>query len=751
MRKLVYFTIGFAAACLAGSCIYGGWILPGAVVAFLIAGMIFSLFREHKTIQKVEVMMLGIAVGFGWFWLYDEIYIGIPRGLDGEICNVTVTATDYSYETDYGSAVEGTVQLNGRSYRVKAYLRENTEALAPGDRCSGSFRFRLTTDGGKEEPTNHRSDGIFLLAYAKSDVTVDKAQAVTARYLPALWRRMLLERINAIFPERTAGFACALLLGDRSGIDYELNTAFKVSGISHVIAVSGLHVSILFGLLYTVTAKKKMISGILGIPILAVFAAIVGFTPSITRACIMQSLMLVATMTNREYDPPTALAFAVLVMLGINPMTILSVSFQLSVGCMIGIFLFSEKIRAFLAAPERLNIGKGKHPLERLKRWFASSVSVTLSAMVTTTPLVAYYFGCVSLIGVLTNLLTLWVISFIFYGIIICLGVSMICVGLGTVGAWIVSLPIVYVTETAKLLSKVPMAAVYTTSVYVVVWLIGVYGMLGIFLLQRKKRFGLLIGCMVITLSLCQVFSWLEPLGDDVRLTVLDVGQGQCILLQSDGKIFMIDCGGDDGERAADTAAETLISQGITRLDGIILTHYDVDHTGGVAALLTRIDCDQLILPDIMDEDAVAQSLIPLVDGRVRYIDEDTVYTFGQCTLTLIAPYSYRAGNESSLCVLFQRENCDILVTGDRGEVGELMLLYEHQLPELDVLIAGHHGSATSTGEALLKATMPQIVIISVGEENHYGHPSSKVLERVAAVGSRIYRTDEDGTITYRG
>ena len=150
------------------------------------------------------------------------------------------------------------------------------------------------------------------------------------RYLPAVWRQKLLERINDIFSDDTSAFSSALLLGDRTGIDYELDTAFKVSGISHVIAVSGLHVSILFGLVYTLTSKRRVLSCAVGIPILILFAAIVGFTPSITRACIMQSLMLIALMLDKEYDPPTALAFAVLTMLVWNPMTVLSVSFQLS-------------------------------------------------------------------------------------------------------------------------------------------------------------------------------------------------------------------------------------------------------------------------------------------------------------------------------------------------------------------------------------------------------------------------------------
>ncbi len=750
MRRLVNFTLGFAGACVAGSYFYGSWILPGCAVAFLFAGVLLSLRRDEKSLRRVGTMLLGLGVGLGWFALFDEVYVGTARGVDGETLSVQITATDFSYETDYGSAVEGTVRLNDRNYRVKAYLKENA-ALEPGDQINGSFRFRLTTDGGVEDPTSHRSEGIFLLAYPKSEAAIVKSTQIALAYYPAQWRQKLLDGFRTVFPESTAGFAAALLLGDRTGIDYELNTAFKVSGISHVIAVSGLHVSLLFGLLYTLTGRKRLLSGLVGIPVLVLFAAMVGFTPSVTRACIMQSLVLVASMTNREYDPPTALAFAVLAMLLVNPLSIVSVSFQLSVGCLIGIFLFSEKIRAYLAAPGRLNIGKGKDIWTKLKRWLASSVSVTLSATVVTTPLVAYYFSCISLIGVVTNLLVLWVISFIFYGILLCIGLCAVSVNAATVAAKLVSLPVLFVTETAKLLSKLPMAAVYTTSPYVIVWLVGAYVLLGIFLLQKKKQSKLLLVCAASTLLLAQILAWAEPLTDDVRMTVLDVGQGQCILLQSEGKTYMVDCGGDNGETAANIAAETLLSQGISRLDGIILTHYDADHSGGIGYLLTRISCDQLFLPNIADADGVGRALAAQTVGAVRYIDEDVTLTFGECRMSIIGPYSYTSGNESGLCILFQRKECDILITGDRGEIGELMLLQEHQLPQLDVLIAGHHGSNTSTGEDLLAATMPKIAIISVGEDNHYGHPSNAVLKRLEAIGCRIRRTDKDGTVVYRG
>ena len=569
------------------------------------------------------------------------------------------------------------------------------------------------------------------------------------RYRPAVWRHKLLERINAVFPEDVSGFAAALVLGDRTGLSYEMETAFKVSGISHVIAVSGLHVSILFGLLYTLMGRRRILSCLLGIPAMVLFAAMIGFTPSVNRACIMQSLILIAMAFDKEYDPGTALSFAALTMLVYNPLVIMSISFQLSMGCMVGIFLFSEKIRAWLT--ERLKISKGRSLLNRLKHWFASSVSITLSATFVTTPLVAWYFGCVSLVGVWTNLLTLWVISFIFYGILLTLTVCAFGTTLAVGAAWLVSIPIRYVLVTAKLLASVPMAAIYTVDSLTVVWLVGVYIMLLIFLLEKKKRPILLTCCAVLTLCFSQLFSWTIPLLDECRVTVLDVGQGQSILLQSGGKNFLVDCGSEEGEGAADIAAETLLSQGISRLDGIIVTHFDADHTCGLPGLLTRIKIDRLLLPYVDDAEGIGANLSSLTDGAVQYVSEDVTLSFDGGKITIFGPISYEDDNENSLCILFQTENCDILITGDRGELGEKLLVYEHDLPKLEVLIVGHHGSAYSTTDALLEETQPEIAMISVGENNRYGHPSPKVLKRLEAIRCTIYRTDMHGTLTYRG
>ncbi|MBE6934225.1 MAG: DNA internalization-related competence protein ComEC/Rec2 [Ruminococcaceae bacterium] len=750
MRKLMWFTVGFASASLIGALCYGIWLLAAAGMMLTVAGIFALISKKYISVRLIVVIAIGCAIGFGWFSFHDRTFVLLPRALDGKVLSVTIEATDYSYDSDYGSAVEGSFCFDGRNYPVKAYLRD-FEKIEPGDSVTGSFRFRLTTDGGREEPTNHRTEGIFLLAYPMTDATVAKADTISWRHYPSVWRHHLSHRIQELFPGDSGAFASALLLGDRSGIDYELNTSFRASGISHVIAVSGLHVTILVTLLQTILLRRRLLSCLLGIPLLILFAAVIGFTPSVTRACIMQSLMLLAMVLKREYDPLTSLSFAALVMLVWNPLVILSVSFQLSVGCMLGIFLFSPHIRNWLQGLRYLQSGTGKGLANRIKRIVVTSVSVSTGAAIVTTPLVAYYFGCVSVVGVLTNLLVMWLISAVFYGVLLCVLLSTISMGLGAFFAFIVSLLIRFILKTAEFMAGIPMAAVYMTSAYMRVWLVGGYGMLMAMSLQRRTQYKLLLCGLAFTFLLSQTFSWIEPLDDQFRVTMFDVGQGQSILIQSEGKAFLVDCGGDNGKEAADKVADTLLMQGISRLDGIIVTHYDNDHVGGVEFLLSRIQTERLIVPHIEDDEGIGKALAEKADSGVEILSEDRIYACGQSKITVFAPFSFHSANESSLCVLFQRKDCDILITGDRGAEGEQELIQNHNLPDVELLVVGHHGSAGSTTEALLAATTPKIAFISVGEGNHYGHPSQQVLERLDSIGCEILRTDLCGTIIFRG
>lgn len=743
MRKLMWFTIGFGSACAFGAYFYVPWLWIAAIAALVLCVLLLVGMRWFKPLRIGAAILLGISVGLGWFTGFDAIQLSSARKIDGEKLHTEIMARDYSYETSYGCSFVGEVNIDGSTYRVRTYLHSKDE-LKPGDRAQGTFKFRLTTAGSLDEPTYHQGKGIFLIAYPERDIALVKSNTVDVTDYPAIWRQKLIGIIESTMPGDVSGFAKALLLGDRSDIDYETNTAFKVSGISHIIAVSGLHVSIVFGLLYMLAGRRRWLTVLITIPAVSLFMAIAGFSPSVVRAGIMQILLVIAMAFDREYDPPTELAFSVLVMLAVNPLTVTSVSFQLSVACMAGIFLFSEPIRHWIS--DRKRLGRWRN---RFTRWFSSSVSISLSAMVFTVPLVAMYFGAVSLIGVITNLLVLWLVTYIFYGIMLICAVGCIHAGAASILGWVIAWPIRFVVATAKVLSAFPFAAVFTKSIYVIIWLVFCYLLFAVFLFV-KKRPGVFAGSAVIGLCLALACSWSEPLLFDCSVTAMDVGQGQCILLQSEGKNYLVDCGGSYDDDTADIAAETMLSQGISRLNGVILTHFDKDHVGAVPYLLTRIDTNAVYIPYAQDEDGFCENLAKLGDWEMVSVKDDLAITIGDAKLTIFAPISYKSGNESSMCVLFQTENCDILVTGDRDQQGESILLERNDIPELDLLVVGHHGARTSTGEELLAATKPKYAIISVGEGNSYNHPADETLARLTKHGCEILRTDYFGTIHFR-
>ena len=727
MRKLMWFSIGFLAACLLCAFLWVEAQLIAACVGFgMTFAACFALSRKFGWLRRLGAVCLGLAVGFGWYQIYSAGYWAPVVTLDGETVALRIQCLDYSNETSYGVAVDGLITVKGKPYRICVHL-EGGPKLEPGDIVTGDFELRHISVADRYR----QGSGIFLSAYQASDAQMGKPVDLAWYCRPMVLRQQLLNALDAHFPADTVGFAKALLLGERTAMDYETNTALRLSGISHVVAVSGLHVSMLFSLVFALGLHRGWPTACFGIPVLLLFAAVAGFSPSITRACIMQILMILALCLEKDYDPPTALAFAVLVMLVVNPMTVLSISFQLSVGCMAGILLFREPLSQWLR--------------QYFTRPIADGAAITLAAISLTTPLAAVYFECVSLLTVVTNLLVLWVVTVIFCGILLACVLALFWSGGAGVLAWILSWPIRYVLVVAKLLSRFPLAAVYTCNFYVVVWLAFVYVLLGLFLGQRRKQPVTLLCCGVLGLLLAVGIGWAEPMMDNCRMTVLDVGQGQCILLQSEGRTWMVDCGGDNDAEAADRAADTLLSQGVTRLDGVILTHYDRDHAGGLLNFLTRIPADVVLLPDMEDPAGIGAQ----IENRIL-VDQDMTLAYGTTEVTAFAPMKGETGNESSLCVLFRAANCDILITGDRSTLGEAILMRHTMLPSLEILVAGHHGSANSTSEELLAVTRPAIVAISVGAHNPYGHPAEELLARLTQSGCAVYRTDLDGNLIFR-
>ena len=730
MRKLVWFTLGFAASCAFFT--YGR--APLLLVLPLIV-LLLPLVTKSKRKEKTLLSLLGVILGLTWCFRFEAAVLKPVHALDGQTAEASIRCDTYPVETDYGLRTEGTIRLGNRDYGVLCYLKPDTE-IAPGMILSGSFRFRVTAPGASADSVHYQGRKIFLLAYPRGTVTVTQDEKNWQDHAQE-FRQKLLVLLEAALPRDAAQFARALLLGDSTGLDYETLTDLTVSGIRHIVAVSGLHVAILFSLVNDASFRRRTVTAILLAPVLVVFAAMTGFTPSVSRACIMSGLMLLAGLVKRVYDAPSALCVAALVLLVGNPLAVASGSFQLSFASVAGIFLFSTRLRGWFYPRLRPRLP------ESVARYLTVSLSVTLGATVLTVPLSALQFGAFSLVSLVTNILALWVVSFLFYGLVGLCIVSLFWPAAVPLLAVPVTALIRYILICAGFMADFPLASVYTRSHYITLWLIFVYVLLVLWQTKSRRIPEALCGCLGFSLCLALAASWAEPMMDDTRITVLDVGHGQSILLQTEGRNFLIDCGGSTDAMAADAAAEALLSQGISRLDGFIITHSDSDHAGGAGELLTRVSTELLILPAVWEgEDLPA--------GETVYASEELLLTAGTAKIHIYPAEAPSNDNENSLCILFDGENCDILVTGDRSGSGEMSLLEHTAIPDVDVLIAGHHGSKLATSEELLHAARPEIVCISAGDDNAFGHPAPELLERLEAFGCTVYRTDLQGDIIIR-
>ena len=237
--------------------------------------------------------------------------------------------------------------------------------------------------------------------------------------------------------------------------------------------------------------------------------------------------------------------------------------------------------------------------------------------------------------------------------------------------------------------------------------------------------------------------------------TALDVGQGQCLVYTADGETSMVDCGGVQNE-SGELAARYLEGNGVFRVERLFLTHPDADHCNGAAQLISRVRVKTLYLPltALREQSDMLQTIIRTArenGTQVRFVRENLEFPTKRGKIRVLKPDLLESGNDGGLCVLAAHEKYDILITGDLSQNEEYRLLSQNELRGIELLVAGHHGAATSTSDALLAQTGARTVILSVGADNSYGHPAAQTLARIQSAGAAIYRTDEMGTIVIRG
>lgn len=745
MRILLTFSAAFVVAAV--TVLLAPWKMAYvAIFGILFFGLSVILLICKRGL-RVAVIALGSAVGLFWCLGYQTFIINPGLSLSGQTVVISGTAADYSDETAYGIRVRA--KITGMDVNTTAMVWLPThDALMPGDTFIAETEL---SDARQDGSYYNWSDGVYLLAYGTEEPEIQHQTHIPVRYFPRYIAHCLEQALINCVPVDVSGYAVALTTGNRSGLSSLEREHLKTAGIYHALALSGMHLTTLLGTVFLVVCHRRR-RALIGIPLSILFTVITGANSSMVRACVMQCLVLLAPIVQREEDAPTSLGAAALLLMMQNPCCILGWGTQLSFTSMAGIILLSEKLCQLMRGNRR---AWKKRPKVIRKSWYAisASLSTTLSATALSLPLLMLHYGMFSIVSPLSNLLTGWVITWCFRMSLLTGLVGLFLPVLGRGLGWTLAWGIRYVSGAAGLLSRIPFAALYTNSIYVVIWVVGCYGilLLLIWMPKKQRRFMESTCCLILTFSVCIIMTLLENIG--FAFTVLDVGQGQCLLARVNGQTVMIDCGGSGDEAVGDAAASYLNSLGEQRVDLLILTHYDSDHVGGVPELLKRVHVEQILMPDYQPESNTRQEIeqAALVSNtQIDMVQTSLTAEVGSCHLSIYAANAAESENNCSLAVLLKDGQTEILVTGDMDAAGERQLLRNHNLPDIDILVAGHHGSKYSTSESFLSEVQPEIVVISVGK-NSYGHPAEETIERITASGAVIYRTDLHGTLRLKG
>lgn len=755
MRKLAVVMFSFAAAIAIAV-----YLLPDDM-ALIFAGIFAavgaaSLLMKSEKRFSVMLTAFGLAVGMLWYFVYGLIFLTPADILDGKTETVQAEISSFPEETEYGSRTEIKVMQEGyHSVKTRLYIYDDVPDVKPGDKIAFTGDFTSSDKLHGKDTNSFTSKGYFLFAYISGDIEVENGdKADRAKYFPQYMANALKEKINEIFPEDIKGFVMALLTGDDRLLEEnsELNHALSITGVYHVVAVSGMHLAYLVSII-GIFIKKKRIAAIVTVPVMLLFMAMVGFTPSVTRAGIMQLFIISASMLKRESDPLTALASALGIILMFNPYAIAHVGLQLSFGASLGIILFTGKMYdALYKKAENTKLCRYKFGKAAWK-FVLSNFSVTVGASVITLPLIAVYFGYVSLIAPITNIVVLWAVSLAFSLSAAACMLGFIFAPLGIIAAYAAALPAGWFIVAVRLLAKLKFAAVYTSNMFFVGWIVFVY-LAGIAFVMLKCRLRQLIfPASLAAISLCVIFLLsAEPIGSaKLEFTALNVGQGQSLVITKGDKTAVIDCGSSSGEDAGKTAADFLISQQRNEIDVLILTHFHADHANGVEKLMEMVQVNALLVPDpSLSENYYSEDIIKLARRRgidIIYVTKNAEISLGSVSIDVFAPLTAGGENENGLCILCSEREYDILVTGDINANLERQLIAREDIPDTELLVVGHHGSKYSTCDKFLDETAPENAIISVGE-NTYGHPAEETLKRLKENGIEVYRTDELGNIT---
>lgn len=579
--------------------------------------------------------------------------------------------------------------------------------------------------------------------------------------------------LNRVIPEPQAALLSGILLGEDKQMSPELRDAFRDTGLTHIIAISGFNVAILVGVLMRVSQaflprRGAVVFAMVG---LAAYTVLVGFGASIVRAAVMGCIYLLTLHGfGRTHFVYAALFLAAVLMTLVEPFALWDVGFQLSFAATLGLILYSKRISRWIR--ERLERTLDRNATNQLMWVLTDSVIVTLAAQILTLPLAMSYFGQLSLISLPANAAVLLAQpgAMVWGGMATLAG--LVSTAAGQLLGWIAWLFLAYTTELARWFSRIPGATLRidlspagVLAIYALIFSVTWLGMLNkerraALFARLRPRLPQRITLASFTLAALLILAWgLSQPDGRLHVTFMDVGQGDAIFIQTpSGRQILVD-GGKYPSVLNDELGQEMPFWD-REIDIVVATHPDADHVSGLPGVLKRYrvgrlitDGEQLGVSELYDE-----LLVTAEEERIEVYPAsagETIEIGDGVRLELLNPgpeLPSESRNENSVSMRVVYGEFALLLTGDAEQKAERTMLANSEMEGGRPLVsqvfkAGHHGSRSSSNSYFLEAVRPQFVIISAGEQNRFGHPHVEVLERAAAVGATVLGTDELGTI----
>ncbi|MBI5476066.1 MAG: DNA internalization-related competence protein ComEC/Rec2 [Ignavibacteriales bacterium] len=753
-------------------------------ILFLITGLLLLLltlaycFKYLNALRIILLMLL--LVDFGIIKMkYDSEHLSkdditnyLSIGKSVSVKGIIVELPKKSSQSVRFILRSDSILINGVLKNIEGdlYVSIGTANISDSIIQRLKYGVRLNLRGKLSEIRTARNPGEFDMRYylsllnihsrllpdkidSSSFIGVDRNKYMTIFVYPA--REKTTEIIDNLIGGEEGKFLKGLVVGERSEISTEVKTSFINSGVMHILAVSGLHVAIvvliLVAFLKSLRINEKFVI-ILTILLLIYYNFLTGSSPSVSRSVIMAIVFLTGKMLEYKTDMYNTIAVSALILLLIDAKQLYQPGFQLSYSAVISIvYLYPQIIKLKKLFPD-------KFITNRLVDLIFSAFAVSIAAGVGTLPFTSIYFGKFSVIGFVANIVVVPLSNII-------LALGMLSVAVSFISMSIAS----FYAETTILLTSIMLKLVEwfgsigfasinirLTIIEAILFYIAVGIVINVF--RKERRVISVIAALILINFILYYYFIFSHSKQTVRLTMLDVGQGDAILIElPDQSNILIDA----GPRTFQTDAGTrfvlpyLNYCNINHLDRLVITHPDADHLGGVPSVLRQIPVNEVWQTGFKGESKLSKEYLSVVDSlhiKKKIISSGELFDYNSVKIYILSPSETELKNmnvnNSSIVMKIQYGITELLLMGDaEREIDDKITKRYSGWLKSGLLKVSHHGSITGTTEQLIDAVSPTMAIISVGINNKFSHPSEEVLKRLEKKKIIIKRTDNENAV----